>query len=277
LLLISSEFFLLLRFSVRSVAMDGCRYINYFGCDSQYSGVYGVYGGLNMESAPHEQLGTRQKGMGTQFGYFPMNECWSPKKQPMISTAFFILFILIAAFVMLSLFVGAVCGGMSEAMDAFKEEVNQALIARNAKVDEVAKSSEGTQSTDAQSLEAMREAFDSCDEDGSGEVDAEELVEAMSYMGVHMSVEVATATISSLDSDKNGTLGFDEFYKLMTGQDLSEPEKIETKRRSMKRASLNEEMMESGNKADISAEQKKKMQRVKENQDALRLVSMVKS
>ena len=38
-----------------------------------------------------------------------------------LSALFFIFFILIAAFVMLSLFVGAVCGGMSEALDQMNE------------------------------------------------------------------------------------------------------------------------------------------------------------
>jgi hypothetical protein len=39
-----------------------------------------------------------------------------------ISVIFFILFVLLAAFVITSLFIGAVCGGMADAMDEFKAE-----------------------------------------------------------------------------------------------------------------------------------------------------------
>ena len=100
-------------------------YINFFGCDSAMGGVSGSYYGLN-GAAPWDALGNRNVRFQTQLGSFHLNECWHPRPQPLLSVVFFITFILVAAFVMLSLFVGAVCGGMSDAMDAFKtsEEVN---------------------------------------------------------------------------------------------------------------------------------------------------------
>jgi len=99
-------------------------YINFFGCDSAMGGASGAYYGLN-GAAPWDALGNRNVRFQTQLGSFHLNECWHPRPQPLLATVYFITFILVAAFVMLSLFVGAVCGGMSDAMDAFKtsEEV----------------------------------------------------------------------------------------------------------------------------------------------------------
>jgi voltage-gated sodium channel len=103
-------------------------YINIFGCDSAIGGVSGAYYGLG-GADPWDALGRRNVRFQTQVGSFHLNECWHPTPQPLLAATFFISFILIAAFVMLSLFVGAVCGGMSDAMDAFKaQEEVQAYI-----------------------------------------------------------------------------------------------------------------------------------------------------
>ena len=54
-------------------------YINMYGCASQYTGVDGVYYGLNglpPGGATGEQ-GLSESGIGTAFGYFPMNLCWN--------------------------------------------------------------------------------------------------------------------------------------------------------------------------------------------------------
>ena len=92
-------------------------YINIFGCDSQYGGVHGAYYGRDGE-VPYPPypggLGEGNKKIQTPMGEFPTNECWSPVRQPMFSAIYFIFFELIAAFVIMSLFIGAVCGGMCE-------------------------------------------------------------------------------------------------------------------------------------------------------------------
>mmetsp|Transcript_856 Transcript_856/g.1796 ORF Transcript_856/g.1796 Transcript_856/m.1796 type:complete len:1273 (-) Transcript_856:158-3976(-) len=245
-------------------------YINIFGCDAQYGGVAGVYGGLDNAVPPYEHLGTRQKGMGTLAGYFPANECWNPVRQPLVATAFFILFILIAAFVMLSLFVGAVCGGMSEALEGFKE----AQAAEEAKA-----AAEGDNGDDdkgggkggggaAYSEDALRQAFEQCDEDGSGEIDAEELVEAMSDMGEDgVTLEVATQIIRRLDDDGNGTLGFSEFFKLMTGQALTEQQQ-EDRNLLMK--------LSATNPVEAAAVQAKQVAAAKVFHESLQLIAKIK-
>ena len=103
-------------------------YINFYGCDGQQFQVNGVYSGLD-GAPPYEQLGHRGTGIGTGYGYFFLPVCWKPIAQPAFSTFYFISFVVIAAFVMLSLFIGAVCGGMSDAMGSFKdgEKIDKAM------------------------------------------------------------------------------------------------------------------------------------------------------
>ena len=161
--------------------------------------------------------------MGTPFGYLPLNLCWSSQPQPLLSTVYFIFFVLIAAFVMLSLFVGAVCGGMSEAMETFKEqerndrEERLKLAAAAAAAAEENDENENDRDNGQYSLEALKIAFEACDEDGGGDIDAEELANAMAKMGVAgVSVETAQEMIASVDADGGGTMGFDEFVNMMT-------------------------------------------------------------
>jgi len=70
------------------------------------------------------------------------------------------------------------------------------------------------------SVEAMRDAFDACDGDGSGEVDAEELVAVMGAMGEVVTLETCTGIIQNMDQDGNGTLDFAEFVFMMTNGEI---------------------------------------------------------
>jgi len=70
------------------------------------------------------------------------------------------------------------------------------------------------------SLEAMRDAFEACDEDGSGEIDAGELVQAMHAMGEVVTLATCKEMVEHLDKDGSGTLGFAEFVSMMTGGEL---------------------------------------------------------
>jgi hypothetical protein len=123
-------------------------YINWYGCDSMFYGVVGVsliilllckndlthlwrakygdnelplscfqwYSGPEPFSTAYDDangggLGTMNLMQTTLAGNFPLNQCWHPKRQPVISCIYFMSFVLVAAYVMLSLFIGAVCGG----------------------------------------------------------------------------------------------------------------------------------------------------------------------
>ena len=71
---------------------------------------------------------------GTLTGDFFANQCWSPRGQPAIATVYFISFIVVASFIIFSLFIGAVCGGMSESLEHFEEEDRRAKETEAARV-----------------------------------------------------------------------------------------------------------------------------------------------
>ncbi len=75
--------------------------------------------------------------MVTQLGTFQQSECWHPKRQPAIATIYYISFVIIASFIVLSLFIGAVCSGMAEALDEFEAEEERAKIEAKAKIERI--------------------------------------------------------------------------------------------------------------------------------------------
>ena len=85
---------------------------------------------------------------------------------------------------------------------------------------EAKKLEEAAEVTKNHSVEAMRDAFDACDGDGSGEIDAEELVEVMGAMGEVVTIETCNDIIQNMDQDGNGTLDFAEFVFMMTNGEI---------------------------------------------------------
>ena len=79
-------------------------------------------------------LGKRNQMFSSIAGDFPANECWHSVQQPVISIFFFIFFVLIASFIILSLFIGAVCGGMADAVEEFEEAERKAKDAEKARL-----------------------------------------------------------------------------------------------------------------------------------------------
>jgi hypothetical protein len=69
-------------------------------------------------------------------------------------------------------------------------------------------------------LLGLRDFFDMIDEDGSGEVQAEELLQAMRLIpgaDGDFSEPAVKAMIDRVDTDRSGALGFNEFVVVMTG------------------------------------------------------------
>ncbi len=77
-------------------------------------------------------LAARNAKIATKFGDFYANTCWKPRRQAPIVAAYYILFIVISAFCILSLFIGAVCSGMNDALDAFTTASSAARIKQEA-------------------------------------------------------------------------------------------------------------------------------------------------
>jgi hypothetical protein len=77
-----------------------------------------VYSGGN-SSDPWVELGSKNQRISTDYGFFWASECWHPRRQAVLSTAFHVSFAFITAFIIFSVFIGAVTGGMSDAIDEF--------------------------------------------------------------------------------------------------------------------------------------------------------------
>merc|ERR1712129_445101 len=73
----------------------------------------------------------------------------------------------------------------------------------------------------------IKEAFDLFDTDGSGEIDSKELKVAMRALGFEPKKEEIQKMISDVDDDGSGTIGYEEFLKMMTHKILSRDPKDE--------------------------------------------------
>ena len=61
----------------------------------------------------------------------------------------------------------------------------------------------------------LKDIFKRYDDDGSGEVDAGELMEIMQSLGVSATEQEINAMVSEIDSDGSGTIDFDEFKTMV--------------------------------------------------------------
>ena len=61
----------------------------------------------------------------------------------------------------------------------------------------------------------FRLLFEAIDSDGSGSIDANEMVEFLSYLGTEMSLDEAKEAIKELDTDGNGRIDFEELCQAL--------------------------------------------------------------
>eukprot|EP00439_Symbiodinium_sp_Y106_P073253 s1093_g13.t1 len=76
-------------------------------------------------------------------------------------------------------------------------------------------------------VQEIKEAFDLFDTDGSGEIDSKELKVAMRALGFEPKKEEIQKMISDVDDDGSGTIGYEEFLKMMTHKILNRDPKDE--------------------------------------------------
>jgi hypothetical protein len=108
--------------SFLSLAFVGTHPLILWVCLFAWGGVSQWYYGADPQTPPWIKLGQPNKKIYTQAGWFWARECWNPHRQPILVAFYFVSFPIIVAFVMFSTFIGAVTGGMADAMDEFKEE-----------------------------------------------------------------------------------------------------------------------------------------------------------
>jgi hypothetical protein len=118
---------------LRVATLDGWGnifYINYLGCDV-YPNIY-YYSELEQVGDQWPPIG--ENNVGTEvftsyqgFGRIgEISECTQGVGRPVLTTLYFMSFIILASFCMLSLFVGAVSMSMSESMEKMQEEKEEA-------------------------------------------------------------------------------------------------------------------------------------------------------
>ncbi|EOD08663.1 hypothetical protein EMIHUDRAFT_60781, partial [Emiliania huxleyi CCMP1516] len=61
----------------------------------------------------------------------------------------------------------------------------------------------------------VRAAFEEFDTDGSGSLEVKELQQALARLGVETSSDAARRILDKFDKDGDGTIGLDEFTKLV--------------------------------------------------------------
>ncbi|XP_074590888.1 putative calcium-binding protein CML19 [Curcuma longa] len=72
---------------------------------------------------------------------------------------------------------------------------------------------------------SLRQVFCYFDENGDGKISARELQTCMRSIGEELSHEEAVSVVASSDSDGDGLLGFDDFVRLVEGDEGQEKEK----------------------------------------------------
>ncbi|XP_042447305.1 putative calcium-binding protein CML19 [Zingiber officinale] len=82
----------------------------------------------------------------------------------------------------------------------------------------------------SKSSSSLRQVFCHFDENDDGKISATELQSCMRSIGEELSHEDAVAVVESSDSDGDGLLGFDDFVRLVEGDDGEEKEKEKTLR-----------------------------------------------
>jgi centrin-1 len=67
-------------------------------------------------------------------------------------------------------------------------------------------------------VQEIREAFDLFDSDKSGEIDTEELKQALKNLGIDAKNQTLQNMMKDLDADNSGKIDFDEFIEMMTAK-----------------------------------------------------------
>ena len=66
--------------------------------------------------------------------------------------------------------------------------------------------------------EELRETFDTFDKDGSGTIGIDEFAKLLQLLGAGMSASDVKIGFRELDRDRSGAIGFEEFYAWWTDQ-----------------------------------------------------------
>ncbi len=72
----------------------------------------------------------------------------------------------------------------------------------------------------------LRRIFNHFDSDGSGSIDCDELRSAVMALGIKVTLSSSKKILAQIDTDKNGTVEWDEFYAFF--EKVKNPEEIKS-------------------------------------------------
>ena len=149
-----------------------------------------------------------------RYGYLDTparaNRCTSPNAYPGIGPCFFMVYILIATFVMLNLFIGVVCIAMEESHDEITAELEL-----GDKIDRVTAKHQlsGTQ------FRTIETAYNLINTDGDLGIEAGELSEALTVAGIDVSVEAVETTLRDIGGE-DLSIDLSEFIEFLQRQSV---------------------------------------------------------
>lgn len=94
---------------------------------------------MNGSTAPYEitkqgtNLGKKNAFLHTDYGSFRDRVCWHPRGHGSYAVAYFHVFAIFGGFILTSLFIGSICGGIQDALQEFAESEDRRRIRREAK------------------------------------------------------------------------------------------------------------------------------------------------
>mmetsp|Transcript_4811 Transcript_4811/g.8726 ORF Transcript_4811/g.8726 Transcript_4811/m.8726 type:complete len:950 (+) Transcript_4811:212-3061(+) len=142
-----------------------------------------------------------------KYGYTGIeNLCHNPTAFKSVATIFFVVFTLIGALVLMTLFIGVVTTSMEEATQTQKEQQEKQAV-----LDKVVE----THNIDQKTLMAYDTVFKMLDLDESGKIEEEELRFGLASIGKLPNETELQRMLSVVDEDNSGEIDFVEFVRFM--------------------------------------------------------------
>lgn len=142
-----------------------------------------------------------------KYGYVGIEHlCTSPQSMYFGSMIYFIIFIVIGALVLLTLFIGVVTTSMEEASDEQKERVD---------VFERVKEIQDSLNISDETIQVYKEVFATLDLDGGGTLDEDELALGFVKLNLPYTKDELKEMVALVDSDNSGEIDLAEFMGFM--------------------------------------------------------------
>lgn len=142
-----------------------------------------------------------------RYGYIGMEDlCVKPRPQYFLSLLYFIIFTLIGALVLMTLFIGVVTTSMEEATSAQQEQQ---------KIQERVKEIQLEYKVTQKEITVYETVFGMLDLDNSGEIEEEELRVGLEMIGKCPSIKELRKMVTLVDKDGSGEIDFAEFVEFM--------------------------------------------------------------